>query len=170
MITQEQAKKLLTKKRLTGHEAGKLWMEDSWLVDAGEEGLLSENEHRYMRSLVRTQEDIEVYNSYLETYKRIGFAIQEAKILALQVQSSLYYLCLEIREYLDRESSSRKRPVGLPKGDKKDKVDILLSIILTQVAIDLQDLMAYDKRISELSKTTGVALSAGLCRVQWMLS
>lgn len=162
MITKEQAKKLLAKKSLSGHEAGKLWMEDSFLIVRGQEGLLTEKEHRYMRSLVRTQEDIEIYNSYLSLYSRAEIALKEADIMALSAKSSLLDSALLIKEHIDREVSSWNRPHDLPvkiTADNTAILDISLSISLDHIKQYLRIFMAYKARIDEFSRETGVDFS-----------
>lgn len=153
MITKEQVKTILSKKRLTGSEAGRLFMEDSFLVDMGKPGLLTEKEHRHMRSLVRTQEDIEVYNQFLEIYKRTIFTLQEAHVLALSIEANLYYLVINMKEYLDRSTNNRKRPTEI---NSKDKLDIHLQIVMGETLEDLPILMAYEQKIKEISEDTGV--------------
>lgn len=162
MITQEEAKKLLAKKSLTGHEAGRLWMEDSWLVVRGQKGLLTEKEHRHMRSLVRTQEDIEIYNSYLSLYSRAEIALKEADIMALSAKSSLLDSALLIKEHIDRGVSSWNRPHSLPvkkTADNTALLNISLSISLGHIKQYLRNFMAYKVRIDEFSKETGVDFS-----------
>lgn len=156
MITKEQAKKLLTKKSLTGHEAGRLYMEDSFLVVREKEGLLKEKEHRYMRSLVRTQEDIETYNSYLELYKRAEMALNQADILAYMAQSNLLALALIMKDYLDREVSSWNMPSVFGGANHVDAFYIMLEIRLPVIKEVLSKFTAYKTRIGELSRETGV--------------
>lgn len=160
MITQEEAKKLLTKKSLSGHEAGRLFMEDSWLVVRGQKGLLTEKEHRYMRSLVRTREDIDIYNTYLTLYTRVEIALKEAYALALSAKSSLLDSALIMKEHIDRRSSSWSRPHDLPT-NTDDKTALLMSLKISADSIkrDLRILMAYKVRIDDFSRETGVDFS-----------
>jgi len=155
MISREEVKKLLAKKSLTGHEAGRLWMEDSFLVVRGQKGLLTEKERRYMKSLVRSQEAIAIYNSYLDLYSMTEIALKEADIMALLAQSALLDLALAIKEYLDKEVSSWTRPPELLIPERVS-LDIILSIKLPDIKKWLKIFMAYRVRIENLSRETGV--------------
>lgn len=167
MITQEEAKRLLTRKRLSGHEAGRLFMEDSRLVERGEEGLLTEKELRSVGSLLRSQKDIEIYNSYLDTYKRIGFALKTAQVLSLAIQAELLETSLRIREALDTTPESRQRTLyrvirvkgkhELRAGDLP--LESTWSHVLPAVREEISYYLAYEKRIQEISEFTGVDFS-----------
>jgi len=159
MITREEARQtaleLLAKKRLTGHEAGRLYMEDSFLVVRGQKGILTEKELRYMRSLVKTQEDIEIYNSYLELYKRTEIALTDGDVHALMAYTQLLDLALFIKEYLDRDVSSWTRPLDRPISTR-DQLEMLLSIKLPMAKRNISQFMAYKVRMEDLSRETGV--------------
>ena len=167
MITQEEAKKLLAKKRLSGHEAGRLWMEDSRLVEWGHEGLLTEKELRYMRSLLRAQEDMEIYNSYLETYKRASFALKTAQVISLIIQSYLLEESLRIKEALDKGPASRQRTFYRVVRRGKDYAlevgDLPLEsswdYVLPATREEIAKYLAYEKRIGEISEYTEVDFS-----------
>ena len=155
MITQEQAKKLLAKKRLTGHEAGKLYMMDSFLVVRDQKGILTEKELRYMRSLVKTQEDIEIYNAYLELYKRTEIALTDGGLQALLAYTNLLDMALIIKEYLDRETSSWTRPHDR-QISSRDRLEMVLSIQLPRAKNSISQFMAHKVRMEDLSRETGV--------------
>jgi hypothetical protein len=156
MISREEVKKLLAKKSLTGHEAGRLWMEDSFLVVRGQKGLLTEKEHRYMRSLVRTQEDIEIYNSYLELYKRAEMALSNADLLAYMAQSNFLALVLLMKDYLDRDVSSWNLPPAFGGGNQADIYTMTMTIRLPVIKDEIGKFMAYKIRMEDLSRETGV--------------
>jgi hypothetical protein len=158
MISREEVKKLLAKKSLTGHEAGRLWMEDSFLVVRGQKGLLTEKEHRYMRSLVRTQEDIEIYNSYLDLHRRAEMALKETEVLSLMAKGYLIDLALTIKEYLDLSVSSWNRPPDR-LAINKDSLEIAKVVMLDTIKKALRMFMAYKIRMEDLSKETGVDFS-----------
>jgi hypothetical protein len=158
MISREEVKKLLAKRSLTGHEAGRLWMEDSFLVVRGQKGLLTEKEHRYMRSLVRTQEDIEIYNSYLDLHRRAEMALKETEVLSLMAKGYLIDLALTIKEYLDLSVSSWNRPPDR-LAINKDSLEIAKVVMLDTIKKALRMFMAYKIRMEDLSKETGVDFS-----------
>lgn len=158
MITQEEVKKLLAKKRLSGHEAGRLWMEDSFLEVRGQKGLLTEKELRYMKSLVRSQEDIEIYNAYLDLYRRAEMALKETEVLSLMAKGLLIDLALTIKEYLDLSVSSWNRPPDR-LAINKDSLEIAKVMMLETIKKSLRMFMAYKIRMEDLSKETGVDFS-----------
>lgn len=158
MISREEVKKLLAKKSLTGHEAGRLWMEDSFLEIRGQKGLLTEKEHRYMRSLVRSQEDIEIYNSYLDLHRRAEMALKETEVLSLMAKGYLIDLALTIKEYLDLSVSSWNRPPDR-LAINKDSLEIAKVVMLDTIKKALRMFMAYKIRMEDLSKETGVDFS-----------
>ncbi len=172
MTTREEARQialeLLAKKRLSGYEAGRLFMEDSRLVERGEEGLLTEKELRSVGSHLRSQKDIEIYNSYLETYKRMGFALKTAQVLSLGIQSQLLETSLRIKEALDTAPESRHRTfyrVAKVKGEYKLEIgDLPLestwSLVMPFVRQNISYYLAYEKRIQEISEFTGVDFSS----------
>lgn len=92
MITREDVIKALQSKRLTGEEAGRIMLQDNWLVDHQEEGLLSKKDMRSLKACIRTTRDIEVYNGYIETYRLIDFTLKEANIMALEIQRDILSL------------------------------------------------------------------------------
>lgn len=89
MAKKADIKKLLNKK-LTGKEAGKLVVQDNWLVDNGEKGFLSERDLSSIKSGLLQAQDINDYNSYIETYRLIDYTLKEAQIMALETQKKLY--------------------------------------------------------------------------------
>lgn len=99
MTTKTDITKLLAK-GLTGKEVGKLILEDSWLYDHGREDFLSDRDRQVLKSSLKTQKDIEDYNSYVETYRILDYTLKEAHIKALQAEvrigaiETLFYLYL----------------------------------------------------------------------------
>ena len=79
MAKKADIKKLLNK-RLTGKEAGKLVIQDNWLVDNGEKGFLSERDLSAIKSGLLQIQDINDYNSYIETYKLIDYTLKELRL------------------------------------------------------------------------------------------
>lgn len=171
MITQEQAKKLLAKKRLTGHEAGKLWVEDAFLENREQRALLTTKEIRYMKSLIKSNKDIEIYNSYIEIYQRAMMALKESEVLSLMIKSYSLDLALSIKEHLDREVSSWTRPSDLPSGS--DSLGISSVILLSNIKKYLRRFMAFKVRMEDLSRETGIDFSydirAGLRAINYGL-
>lgn len=111
-----------------------------------------------MRSLVRPQKDIEVYNSYLDLYRRTEIALKETEVLSLSAKGWLLDTALTIKEYLDRGVSSWSRPPDRLISERTS-LDIVLTITLSNVKETLRMFMAYKVRMEDLSKETGVDFS-----------
>ena len=82
-------RKRLTK-GLTGKEAARLILEDSWEVDRGREGFLSDADIQRIKSSLNTPQDIQDYNRWIDTYRIIDFNLKDATILALDVSRRMY--------------------------------------------------------------------------------
>lgn len=99
MTTKTDIKKILSK-GLTGKEAGKLILEDSWLYDHGKGDFLSDRDIQAIKASLKTTKDIEDYNSYVETYRILDYTLKDAHIKALEAEvrigalQSLMYLYL----------------------------------------------------------------------------
>lgn len=89
MARKVDMKKVLGK-GLTGKEAGRLVLQDNWLVDNGEKGFLTERDLASIKSSLTQPQDINDYNSYIETYRLIDYTLKEAHIMALTVHKKLY--------------------------------------------------------------------------------
>lgn len=89
MARKVDMKKILGK-GLTGKEAGRLVLQDNWLVDNGEKGFLTERDLASIKSSLTQPQDINDYNSYIETYRLIDYTLKEAHIMALTVHKKLY--------------------------------------------------------------------------------
>lgn len=161
MITKEYAQKLLRSKWLHGEEAGRLFIQDSYLVDRGLPGILTEKELKTMRSLVRLPGDIETYNSYVEAYRLIGYSLREATTLNLEIQNTLYYVSLCMKEYLDSGSDSRKRHDAILD---KSRLDVLHVVYIDQIKKLIGRILAYKKVIDKVSSHVEVDLSSEIDR------
>lgn len=91
MTTKTDIKKILSK-GLTGKEAGRLILQDNWLVDHAKEGFLSDRDIQSIKSSLKTTEDIQVYNSYIEAYRLIDYTLKDAHIVALTLHKRIYAL------------------------------------------------------------------------------
>jgi glycosyltransferase involved in cell wall biosynthesis len=122
MAKKADIKKLLNK-RLTGKEAGKLVIQDNWLVDNGEKGFLSERDLSAIKSGLLQIQDINDYNSYIETYKLIDYTLKEAQIMALTVQKRLYAMNEWLYWYFTGNSAIgyKLTPTIMTKKEYEDK-------------------------------------------------
>lgn len=161
MITREDVIKALQSKRLTGEEAGRIMLQDNWLVDHQEEGLLSKKDMRSLKACIRTTRDIEVYNGYIETYRLIDFTLKEANIMALEIQRDILSLtnffaeiCLDkVRPKLAGEVSraylvEQERILAsyVPDPDVPEPPDSPPDRVYTQIELDeLQASLEYEK-------------------------
>lgn len=83
MISKAEVKSILSR-RLSGREAGRLWIQDSWEVDRGREGFLSEADHRRIRKSMTSEQDIADFNSALDLYRGLEWLVKDAQIACLQ--------------------------------------------------------------------------------------
>jgi hypothetical protein len=89
---------------LTGEEAGKLVLQDNWLVDRGKEGFLSQRDFSDIKSSLKTSHDIEVYNSYIKLYQLVDYTLKDAKIYALEAQFYLMWLDKKLEGLLQKSA------------------------------------------------------------------
>lgn len=91
MTTKKDIRRLI-RGGLSGEEAGKLILQDNWLVDRGQEGFLSQSDMAAVKTSLKTSRDIEVYNSYIRLYQLVDYTLKDAKIYALEAQFYLLWL------------------------------------------------------------------------------
>jgi hypothetical protein len=89
---------------LTGEEAGKLVLQDNWLVDRGKEGFLSQRDMADIKSSLKTSHDIEVYNSYIKLYQLVDYTLKDATIHAREAQFYLMWLDNRLAGLLQKAS------------------------------------------------------------------
>ncbi len=89
---------------LTGEEAGKLVLQDNWLVDRGKEGFLSERDMADIKSSIKTSHDIDTYNSYIKLYQLVDYTLKDAKIYAREAQFYLLWLDKRLEGLLKRSA------------------------------------------------------------------
>jgi len=109
---------------LTGEEAGKLIIQDSLLVDRGEEGFLTDRDISTIKSSLKKQEDIQAYNNMIETYRIMDFTLKEAHILALEAQNRLKAINTMAMMYMfdaTSELEMRVKPVIMTEKQYKDR-------------------------------------------------
>lgn len=78
MPTKTDVRRLL-KKGLTGKEAARLILQDSWEVDNEREGFLSESDIQAIKGSLKTAQDIEDYNKWVEVYRLIDYSVRDAE-------------------------------------------------------------------------------------------
>lgn len=103
MTTKTDIRKLI-RGGLTGKEAGKLVLQDNWLVDRGKEGFLSQRDFSDIKSSLKTSHDIEVYNSYIRLYELVDYTLKDAKIYALEAQFYLMWLDKRLERLLKKSA------------------------------------------------------------------
>ncbi len=90
----------LIKKGLSGKEAGRLVLQDSWEVDHGREGFLSDSDLQLIKNGLKTPQDIKDYNDLIHTYRLIDYTLMESQIRALTIQVNLRVLSEMTQRYL----------------------------------------------------------------------
>lgn len=98
MATKMDIKKLLAG-GLTGKEAARLILQDSWDVDHHKEGFLSDRDISTIKVNLKTTQDIEDYNKRVELYRLIDYSLKEARIFALEAESYLLTASSLIKTY-----------------------------------------------------------------------
>lgn len=88
MLSKARVKNMLSK-RLSGKEAGRLWFMDSWEVERGREGFLSEADHAHLRKSLTTAHDIEDFNKSIELFRAIQYLVGDAHVAFLQALLAL---------------------------------------------------------------------------------
>jgi hypothetical protein len=112
MTTKTDIKKLLAKS-LTGKEAARLILQDSWQVDHGKEGFLSDRDISSIKASLRTTQDQEDYNRHVEIYRLVDFTLKEARIYALEAQLTLMAVSRLIDKY-ELEDHIRSAQLYIP--------------------------------------------------------
>jgi len=94
MATKADVARLL-KAGLTGQEAAKLILQDSWEVDHGRPGFLSQADIQRLKNGLRTQGDMAEYNRLIHAYRLVDYTLKDAHIEALE---AIHYLLLASKE------------------------------------------------------------------------
>lgn len=113
MVSKADIKRII-KKGLTGKEAGRLVIQDSWEVDHGREGFLSDSDIQLIKNGLKTPQDIKDYNDLIHTYRLIVYTMMEAQIQTLKIQVNLRILSDTAQRYLLNywiEQKKRRSPV-----------------------------------------------------------
>lgn len=99
--------KKLLREGLTGKEAGKLIIQDNWLVDRGKEGFLSERDVSSIRAGIKTYQDMEDFNSYVDLYRLVDYTLKDARIRALEAEYFLQQAARWISERIEKEINTQ---------------------------------------------------------------
>ncbi len=102
MAKKADLKKILNK-GLTGKEAGRLIFHDNWLTDTGRGGFLSEGDTASIKAGMRENKDIVEYNSFVRLYRYVDYTLKDARIVALEAESFLHFMCRTLGKYEDYE-------------------------------------------------------------------
>lgn len=113
MATKVDIKKILSK-GLTGKEAARLILQDSWDVDHQREGFLSERDISSIKAGLKTTQDIEDYNRFVDIYRLVDYTLKDAHIFALEAQNLLLLSIREIEKYLLEDRIRILQFVSLP--------------------------------------------------------
>lgn len=138
MTTKKEVQRLL-KKGLTGKEAARLILLDSWEVDNGREGFLSEGDIAAIRKGLASDADIREYNKWVELYSlmdytmidaqsaflraMLGIAEMEPKLLAFYVGEML-----ELAKHTLPRVVTQKQYEDIKTGQRERYLDSSLSI------------------------------------------
>jgi hypothetical protein len=106
MPTKTDIRRLL-KKGLTGKEAARLILQDSWEVDNEREGFLSESDIQAIKGSLRTPEDIQDYNKWVEVYRLIDYSVIDAERAYLWVRGTIFEVYPEVMSFETAEQVRR---------------------------------------------------------------
>jgi hypothetical protein len=98
MVTKADVSKLMAK-GLTGQEAAKLILEDSWEVDHGRPGFLSAADIKRIQAGLKTQADIGEYNRLIHVYRLVDYSLKDAHIEALEAIRLLLLASKDLEAY-----------------------------------------------------------------------
>ena len=124
MTTKTDIKRILSK-GLTGKEAGKLALQDFWEEDHFREGFLSDRDLSAIKTSLKTPQDIQDYNSYMETYKILDYTLKDAHIISLELQRRLFSVYRLAMMYLFNTTSIIElmdKPIIMTEKQYKDYV------------------------------------------------
>jgi len=114
MTTRKEIKRLL-KKGLTGKEAARLILQDSWLVDRNRPGFLSQGDIQAIKDSLNEPEQIRDYNKWIETYRLIDYSLKEAELLAMTITRRLFEQLPLIGRYVFEYRLNIARQWFIPK-------------------------------------------------------
>lgn len=106
MPTKTDIRRLL-KKGLTGKEAARLILQDSWEVDNEREGFLSESDIQAIKGSLKTAEDIQDYNKWVEVYRLIDYSLIDAERAYLWVRGTILEVYPEVMSFYTAEQVRR---------------------------------------------------------------
>lgn len=113
MPTKADVRRLL-KKGLTGKEAAQLILQDSWEVDNEREGFLSKSDIQAIKGGLKTTEDIQEYNKWVDLYRLIDYSLIDAERAYLWVRGTILEVYPEIMSFYTAEQA-RRLNFQLPK-------------------------------------------------------
>ena len=97
MASKKDVSRLLRKK-LTGMEAARLMIEDSWEVDHRREGILSRADMQRLKGGLYGRE-AEEYNKWIRVYQLVDYSLKDARIYALEAQKWMLLATRELQVY-----------------------------------------------------------------------
>ena len=108
MPTKTDVRRLL-KKGLTGKEAARLILQDSWEVDNEREGFLSEADIQAIKGSLKTAEDIQDYNKWVELYRLIDYSVIDAERAYLYISVIIHQSVPAVMSFYTAEQVRRLR-------------------------------------------------------------
>lgn len=97
MASKKDVSRLL-KKKLTGMEAARLMIEDSWEVDHRREGILSRADMQRLKGGLYGRE-AEEYNKWIRIYQLVDYSLKDARIYALEAEKWMLLAGEQLRVY-----------------------------------------------------------------------
>ncbi len=98
MASKADIKRILSK-GLTGLEAAKLVLQDNVEVDHGRDEVLSQADLQRIKRGLTSPQDIADYNRWMRVYQLADYSLKEARIAALEAQTSLLHAIRILEDY-----------------------------------------------------------------------
>jgi len=112
-VTKADIKKLMSK-GLTGKEAARLILQDSWEVDHNRPGFLSQADIQRLKNGLGSPENIRDYNKYVHAYQLVDYTLKDGRIAVLEAIQALLLACKELETFWLEDRVKQLQMYALP--------------------------------------------------------
>jgi len=147
-VTKADIKKLMSK-GLTGKEAARLILQDSWEVDHNRPGFLSSSDIQRLKNGLGSPENIRDYNRYVHAYQLVDYTLKDGRIAVLEAIQALLLACKELETFWLEDRVKQLQMYALPAIVTQKQYDELRA---RQREIKLQWLSNIQEVIGDIAK------------------